>query len=689
MRARQAPGTTRVALVDDGMRVGFSGADPARQAGRRRTGARRRRQEGPRARHVHRLARGGAAPRRRRPPRGRLELRRARPARLRPRLRGRGRRRRRRGSRALRVDARRRAPGGRDGRAVPAHPRRARLAARRGARLPHGAPTRTPATSSSRCPRSAPTSPSSTPGGPTRTGNVQLPWPPDHLADVDLLVARASRDTVVSVEEIVPAEVVAAEPERTKLFGFEVDLLVEAPGGARPGQLPPLYHDDGAWIGAHRDAIGAGLLAGYVACSDDRLVEPIARWTPNSSPPSATSAPARPSPRCWDGIRLLPRQARGGRCRAGRHHLRRRPRATPDAPRQGRRARAAGALARRARAPLRRAPVRPARATSSASRRPRARPARRPSTRSPSNDVATTDELWGRAFRFAGVRPGDTVLHGFGLSMFLAGVPVVRALERYGARPVPIGAEAGSERMLRMAELVRPARARVHAVLRPVPRRAGAEDPRPAGGRARDRDHLLRGRAGRGPARGAGEPPALVRREALRHARRRARRHVLLVRRGAVPGHARARTRTARSRRSSSTRRRRRPIALVEGAIGERVKTSLRWEAQPQLRASVGDVYQVHTDPCSCGVPGLRIRVLGRTDDLLIVKGVKIYPAAVKNVVQELRPLTTGIFRIVLDAPPPRVEPPLRDHGRARRGRRRGGRRDSSQRSSRRACTSG
>jgi phenylacetate-CoA ligase len=70
-------------------------------------------------------------------------------------------------------------------------------------------------------------------------------------------------------------------------------------------------------------------------------------------------------------------------------------------------------------------------------------------------DVAATDELWGRAFRFAGVRPGDTVLHGFGLSMFLAGVPVVRALERMGARPVPVGAEAGSERILRIAELVR------------------------------------------------------------------------------------------------------------------------------------------------------------------------------------------------------------------------------------------
>ena len=89
------------------------------------------------------------------------------------------------------------------------------------------------------------------------------------------------------------------------------------------------------------------------------------------------------------------------------------------------------------------------------------------------------------------------------------------------------------------------------------------------------------------------------------------------------------------------------------------MKTSLRWEAQPQLRASVGDVYQVETAPCACGAPGPRIRVLGRTDDLLIVKGVKIYPAAVKNLVQELVPLASGAFRIVLDAPPPRVEPPL------------------------------
>ena len=71
-------------------------------------------------------------------------------------------------------------------------------------------------------------------------------------------------------------------------------------------------------------------------------------------------------------------------------------------------------------------------------------------------DVATTDELWARALRLVGVRPGDTVLHGFGLSMFLAGLPGRARGGADGRAIVPIGAEAGSERLLRMAELVRP-----------------------------------------------------------------------------------------------------------------------------------------------------------------------------------------------------------------------------------------
>jgi phenylacetate-CoA ligase len=274
-------------------------------------------------------------------------------------------------------------------------------------------------------------------------------------------------------------------------------------------------------------------------------------------------------------------------------------------------------------------------------------------------DVATTDELWGRAFRFAGVRPGDTVLHGFGLSMFLAGVPVVRALERMGARPVPVGAEAGSERILRMAELVQP---RALACTPSYAQYLAEQAPKLLGRPASELGIEIILCAGEP---GAGLPEV---RAGLREAFG-ARVYDLLG--GAhgvmccscdaepyagmhVLGDDCAITTQLVDQETQV------PIPLSEGAIGERVKTSLHWEAQPQLRASVGDVYQVHTDPCSCGIPGLRVRVLGRTDDLLIVKGVKIYPAAVKNVVQELRPLTTGIFRIVLDAPPPRVEPPLR-----------------------------
>ena len=51
---------------------------------------------------------------------------------------------------------------------------------------------------------------------------------------------------------------------------------------------------------------------------------------------------------------------------------------------------------------------------------------------------------------------------------------------------------------------------------------------------------------------------------------------------------------------------------------------------------------------------------------MLIVKGVNVYPAAIKDIVSTFVPDVTGEMRIVLDAPPPRVVPPLRlkvEHG--------------------------
>jgi phenylacetate-CoA ligase len=93
---------------------------------------------------------------------------------------------------------------------------------------------------------------------------------------------------------------------------------------------------------------------------------------------------------------------------------------------------------------------------------------------------------------------------------------------------------------------------------------------------------------------------------------------------------------------------------------GERVKTTLRWRAQPQLRSSVGDVYEMRRAPGPDGRLVTHIRVIGRTDDLLIIKGVKLYPAAASELIAGFAPRTTGQFRILLQGPPPRVAAPLR-----------------------------
>jgi glutaconate CoA-transferase, subunit A len=75
-------------------------------------------------------------------------------------------------------------------------------------------------------------------------GTVQMPWPPDHLADVDVLLARAARHVIVTVEEIVPESVIQASAERTVLFGFEVAAVAHAPRGAWPTAAPYDYLAD-------------------------------------------------------------------------------------------------------------------------------------------------------------------------------------------------------------------------------------------------------------------------------------------------------------------------------------------------------------------------------------------------------------------------------------------------------------
>ena len=78
-------------------------------------------------------------------------------------------------------------------------------------------------------------------------------------------------------------------------------------------------------------------------------------------------------------------------------------------------------------------------------------------------------------------------------------------------------------------------------------------------------------------------------------------------------------------------------IELEDGATGELVLTHLRHRAAPLLRFRTRDHVEVRTSPCPCGRTGPRIRCIGRTDDMLIVRGVNVFPSAVREVVSALR----------------------------------------------------
>jgi phenylacetate-CoA ligase len=69
------------------------------------------------------------------------------------------------------------------------------------------------------------------------------------------------------------------------------------------------------------------------------------------------------------------------------------------------------------------------------------------------------------------------------------------------------------------------------------------------------------------------------------------------------------------------------------GASGELVITTLSKEALPMLRYRTRDITRLDTAPCVCGRTHLRImRITGRNDDMLIIRGVNIYPSQVEAV---------------------------------------------------------
>ncbi|NOX41025.1 MAG: phenylacetate--CoA ligase [Alphaproteobacteria bacterium] len=95
------------------------------------------------------------------------------------------------------------------------------------------------------------------------------------------------------------------------------------------------------------------------------------------------------------------------------------------------------------------------------------------------------------------------------------------------------------------------------------------------------------------------------------------------------------------------------PLDIRPGQTGELVLTHLERDCQPLVRFRTGDIITIdETEPCDCGRTGFRFRVVGRNDDMVVVRGLNLFPTMVASVLAAI-PALSGDYRIMLDQPPP------------------------------------
>jgi phenylacetate-CoA ligase len=88
---------------------------------------------------------------------------------------------------------------------------------------------------------------------------------------------------------------------------------------------------------------------------------------------------------------------------------------------------------------------------------------------------------------------------------------------------------------------------------------------------------------------------------------------------------------------------------LPDGERGELVITTLSKEALPLIRYRVGDLTALNGEPCECGRTHPRItRITGRVDDMLVVRGVNVFPGQIEAVLMNI-PEVGEHFQIIVD----------------------------------------
>ena len=90
-------------------------------------------------------------------------------------------------------------------------------------------------------------------------------------------------------------------------------------------------------------------------------------------------------------------------------------------------------------------------------------------------------------------------------------------------------------------------------------------------------------------------------------------------------------------------------LVLGEGELGEMVITTLTKEGMPVLRYRTKDITSITYEPCRCGRTLARMsRVVGRTDDMLIIRGVNVFPSQIESVLMSMDELGK-MYEIVVD----------------------------------------
>jgi phenylacetate-CoA ligase len=265
-----------------------------------------------------------------------------------------------------------------------------------------------------------------------------------------------------------------------------------------------------------------------------------------------------------------------------------------------------------------------------------------------SGDVATWSELGARALYANGFRPGMRMLHGFGMSKgFVGGLPIVQIAQHMGVVDIPVGAEAGAERLLRVQADQRP-----EALIGTPHFLAYLADQAPSIVGQDARDLGVRAISVGGEP-GGGLPTVRENLEGLWGA----------TSREMLGGTDIACTYWGECEDASGMHFLSPDLMIaelvdpdsgdrvdpVEGATGELVYTALARRASPLLRFRTRDHVVVTGTDCSCGRTGYKVRCVGRTDDMLIVRGINLFPSAVKDLVNGLRPAATGEMRIRAD----------------------------------------